>query len=98
MADNWDDLDTETMEQKAVDDMKAKKLSIDKIYLDVYNTPEGKRMFEELSVRFVQTTIANVGDGIDQVMYRQGMCDVVKQMYKAVDDALSPDVSMDDLP
>lgn len=82
--------DFDELNEKLLDDALAKKQEIDKIFLDVWNTPSGKKMFELLEERFVNRSIANVGDGIDQVFYRQGQADVVKQMRQSVEDALIP--------
>ena len=90
-------LDNPDDKEQAVNDMMVKKQAFDKIFLDVFNTPAGKRMFELLSERYVAIKIAKVGENIDQIMYRQGGCDLVTQMYKCVEDALSPDVSADEV-
>ena len=75
------------------EDILALKIEFDKIFLNCYNTPEGKRMFEELRKRHVEVPIYVKGDTLEVTSYRQGMSDLVIGMEKCVDDALMPHAS-----
>ncbi len=89
-AQNFGDLDTTIMDEADVStEMLAKKLELDKIYFNCYNTPEGKRMFEHMRERHVDTPMYKKGDSLELVAYRQGMCDLVTMMEACVDDALT---------
>lgn len=91
MADDFGDLDTTVADEAIIDeDILKQKIEFDKIFLNCYNTPEGKRMLETLRERHVNTPIYLKGDSLEAVAYRQGMCDLVVNIEKAVDDALMP--------
>ena len=87
MIENFTDLDDNKVH--VADDILVKKNEYDKIFLNCYNTPEGKRMFDTLRERNIEVAIYNKGDSLEAVSYRQGMCDLVTQMEKCVDDALT---------
>ncbi len=78
--------DTETQLQKDL----AGKLSIDKIFLDVQRTTAGKIMFDYLRDKFVEVEIIQPGDTVAEAWERQGKCNLVKMMERAVQDALNP--------
>ncbi len=91
MVNDFNDLDLETTTSVDVDeDILAQKIEFDKIFLNCYNTPEGKRMIETLTDRHVNTPIYLKGDTLEATSYRQGMSDLVTQIYQAVDDAINP--------
>jgi len=75
------------------EDILALKIAYDKIFLNVYNTPEGKKMFDTLRERHVEVPIYVKGDSLEAVSYRQGMSDLVTMMEGCVDEALNPPTS-----
>lgn len=87
MAENFMDLDETKV--GIDDDVLAGKIEFDKIFLNCWNTPEGKRMFETLRKRHVEVPIYKKGDSLEAVSYRQGMCDLVMNMEACVEDALT---------
>ncbi len=96
MAENFGDLDTTILEEGDVDqDILNEKLAFDKIFFNCFNTPEGKRMFETLRERHVETAIYCKGDTLEAVAYRQGMCDLILNMEACVNDVLLPTVAKD---
>ena len=93
MAGNFEDLaemaeeETElTVEQQLDKDLEGKH-SIDKIFMDVYNTSAGRVMFGFLRERFVDIQIAHPGDGLPEIFTRQGKADLVRMMEQAIADA-----------
>ncbi len=90
MVENFEDL--EEMTENEVDEVYKGKLEIDSIFLAAWNTPEGKRLFEYLRERFVETEIIKPGETASEAWERQGKANLVRMMEKAVDDALTPPV------
>lgn len=88
MVDNFGELDGADVEVD--EDILALKIEYDKIFLNCYNTPEGKRLFDTLRERHVEVAIYTKGDTLEATSYRQGMSDLVTQMESAVEDALNP--------
>ena len=86
MVEGFDDLDE--MSEDEVAEMYTEKESIDKIFLDVANTPAGKLMFEYLRTRFVEVPMIHKGDTIAEAWERQGKADLIRMMERAIDDAL----------
>lgn len=90
-AENFSDLDLEMGTTVEVDeDILAEKIAFDKIFLNCYNTPEGKRMIDTMRDRYKNVPIYVKGDTLEATSYRQGMSDLVTQIEQAVEDALSP--------
>ena len=89
MADNFGELDDD-VNIDVDEDIMAQKISFDKIFLNVYSTHEGKRMFDTLRERHVNVPIYVKGDTLEATSYRQGMADIVLAMEKCVEDALNP--------
>jgi len=91
MADTFGDLDTTVTDEAVIDeDIMAMKIEYDKIFLNVYNTVAGKKLFDTLRERHVDVPMYNKGDSLEVVSYRQGMSDLVTQMEACVEDALNP--------
>jgi len=88
MVDTFGELDD--VEVDIDEDVFELKIAYDKIFLDCYNTPEGKRLFDTLRERFKEVPIYVKGDTLEATSYRQGMSDLVTMMEKAVEDALNP--------
>ncbi len=89
MAEDFFQLE-EPKEVAVAKDVLLQKLEFDKIFLNCFNTPEGKRMFETLRERHVNVAIYTKGDTLEATSYRQGMADLVLAMEQCVDDALKP--------
>ena len=81
MAVVWGDLDEE---KDALEEMARKKEEIDKIFLDVWNTKEGRRMIEYLKERYVDVSIARLGDTEQEVYYRQGKADLIRDILSVI--------------
>ena len=90
MADGFDDLFDEGATVEVDEDILSLKIYFDKIFLNCYNTPEGKRMFDTMRERFVDVPIYQKGNTLEATSYRQGMADVVLMMESAVEDAVNP--------
>ncbi len=84
---DFTDLDLDTVHVD--EDVLVKKHEYDKIFFNCYHTATGKRMFDTLRSRFVEVAIYKNGDSIEDVAYRQGMCDLILMMEACVEDALS---------
>lgn len=89
MVKNFGDLD-ENVTVDVDEDILADKIAFDKIFLNVFHTPEGKRMFKTLRERHVDVAIYVKGNTLEATSYRQGMADLVLGMEKCVEDALNP--------
>ena len=90
MAESFLDLVDDESTGNVDEDILAEKVAFDKIFLNCYNTPEGKRMLETLRERHVNIAIYVKGDTLEATAYRQGMSDLVTNIEKAVEDALTP--------
>lgn len=90
MAEDFGDLDTSEKGAQLDPEILAKKIAYDKIFLNVYRTKVGKKLFETLRKRHVETNMYNKGDTLEQVSYRQGMSDLVTMMEACVEDAIHP--------
>ncbi len=88
MVDSFNDL--EEADVDVDEDILSQKIEFDKIFLNCYNTPEGKRMIETLKERHVNTPIYLKGDTLEATSYRQGMSDLITNIYACVEDALYP--------
>jgi len=89
MAKDFTDLENDVTVE-VDEDIMAQKIAFDKIFLNVYNSPEGKKMFDTLRERHVEVPIYVKGDTLEATSYRQGMADIVLAMEKCVEDALNP--------
>lgn len=90
MAEDFSDLDAVDVSVDIDEDVLALKMDYDKIFLNCYNTAEGMRMIETLRERFVDIQIYVSGSTLEATAYRQGKADLVKDILKAVEDALNP--------
>jgi len=90
MADSFGELEDREEIEKSIGESLHAKNEIDKVFLNCYNTPEGKRMIELLHERHVDVPIYAKGMTLDEVAYRQGQCDSVLSIEKSVFDALTP--------
>ena len=86
-ASSFDDLGDKVEVDK---DVLAQKIEYDKIFLNCYNTPEGKRMIETMRDRYKNTPIYLKGDTLEATSYRQGMSDLVTMIEACIEDAISP--------
>ena len=90
MSDNFGDLDTAMKDTADIDeDVLAKKIAYDKIFLDCYKSKAGRRMIDALRERLVDVAIYEQGATLEATSYRQGKADVVKMIDACVDDALN---------
>lgn len=79
MVSSWGELD-EAIDNEIVDDMVRKKDEVDKIFIDAWNTAEGRRMIEYLKERYVDVPTARLGDTVQETFYRQGKADLVREI------------------
>lgn len=89
MVNDFNDLDSGCAVEVDEDVMQMKH-EFDKIFLNCYSTPEGKRMLETLKERHVNVPMYIKGDTLEATSYRQGMSDLITNIEKAVEDALNP--------
>lgn len=89
MISDFDDLATSGIVD-VDDDILADKLAFDKIFFNCYNTPTGKRMIDTLRERHVDVPMYNKGDTLEAVAYRQGMSDLIINIFKAIEDVQTP--------
>ena len=88
MVDSWADLEEvdfeESDDNEALDEMARKKEEIDKIFLDAWNTKEGRRMIEYLKERYVDVPTARLGDTVQETFYRQGKADLIRDILSVI--------------
>ena len=86
MVSDWDELD----QNDELDELIIAKEKIDKIFIDVWNTPAGQRMFEYLKERYLDVPTARLGDTVQDTFYRQGKADLVRDMIGVINGLNNP--------
>lgn len=69
---------------KELDELQKQKDAFDKIFIDVGSTTEGQIMYQALADRILNRTIYRAGNTLEDVAYRQGQHDLVKQMLECL--------------
>lgn len=60
------------------------QIRIEKLFKGTFNTDTGKKCLEHLERTFVDRNIYAPGMSLDQVAFRQGQADIVKQILSEV--------------
>ena len=72
----------ENMNQEDVENMQKQAHAVTKLIVGTFETELGQRCIKHLKKIYVDREIYKTGATLDMVAYRQGQCDLVRQIMK----------------